>query len=436
VNDTRKGLWPEKILGPAPGLKEINVFCWGLFVAVLVAPLCVFLWVRVKTGAKFSDILPVDFVYFYGIGHIVNAYPAVRLYDRALQLQIFSDIFRLKDGAWGGSPYPPFVARFFSLYARFSFEQAYFLWMATSFALYLTGVVAAVKAAFAGERLKQSLIVCFALAFPSFIYFTLSVGQLASVAVFAVGIAIYEERRARPMVSGLALSILAYKPTLLLIVLPMLLITRRWKTLAGFACGTSLLAMVSTAFSGLQIWPAYAHFLTSFSQRAGINGQSLVKRWEYIDLYSLSYITPGGRSAVALVLLACVAAGLAGWLAVLLWKASKNGNEQLLVWAVALAWTLLLNVYVPIYDSILVAPAGALTLGALGEQEWSGATGWFVLLGLLIFGVSAITEGMAQHHGIQPLSVLILLLGVGQGLLLQRMIRRRAGAADAALLAM
>lgn len=433
MSDTRKSLWPEKLLGPAPGLKEMNVFCWALFVALLVVPLCVFLWIRIKLHAKFADILPIDFVYFYGIGHLVNAYPPARLYDSALQLQTFTNIFRLKDAVWGGSPYPPFVARFFSLYARFSFEQAYFLWMATSFALYLTGVVAALKAAFAGERLKISLMICFALAFPTFLYFTLSVGQLASVAVFAVGVAVYEERHARPILSGLALSILAYKPTLLLIIVPMLLITRRFRTLGGFAAGTSALVLVSTALSGLPIWPAYLHFLTSFSQTAGINGQSLVKRWEYIDLYSLSYITPGGRSAAALVLLGCAAAALAGWLVMLLWRTPTSGGpEQLLVWAIALTWTLLLNVYVPIYDSLLLVPAVALTLAAAKEH---GVTGWFVLSGLFIFGVSAMTEGMAQHHGIQPLSILVLLLGIGQGWMLQRMIRHRANAPDAAMIA-
>ncbi len=202
--------WPQSILGPRPGLKELNVFCWGLFVIGLIFPLSVVLFVRWKMGARFSSLLPVDFIYFYGIGQILNQHPAVQLYDYGLQLKTFNDIYPLTENhqVWGRSPYPPFVAKFFSMYARFSFEQAYFLWMGTSFALFIAGITAAIKAAMPRDPLRGSLIFCFALASPLFLYYNLVVGQLATIAVFSTGFAIYLERRSMPLLSGLALSIL------------------------------------------------------------------------------------------------------------------------------------------------------------------------------------------------------------------------------------
>src|SRR5260221_5563217 len=126
-----KGLigWPESILGLRPGLKELNVICWGLFVAGLVVPVTVYLWFRYKSGAKFSDLLPIDFVYFYGVGRLLNEHSAASLYDYGLQLKTFNDIYPLQHEFWGPSPYPPFVATFFSLFARLSLQKAYFLWM-------------------------------------------------------------------------------------------------------------------------------------------------------------------------------------------------------------------------------------------------------------------------------------------------------------------
>ena len=142
-----------------------------------------------------------------------------------------------------------------------------------SLALYIVGIAATANEVFPGDRLKTSLIFCFALAFYPFCFDTLMNGQLAAVAVCAVGLAISQERHSRPFCSGLALSMLAYKPTLLLLILPMLLLTRRFKSLFGFMTGTVVLILVATAWAGAHIWPIYWSFLRGFGQVAGLGGQ-------------------------------------------------------------------------------------------------------------------------------------------------------------------
>jgi hypothetical protein len=430
--------WPHSILGPRPGLKELSVFCWALFVFGFIFPLSVVLWVRSKSGVKFSSLLPIDFIYFYGIGHILNQHPAVQLYDYGLQLKTFNDIYLLKEnqGVWGRSPYPPFVAKFFSMYARFSFEQAYFLWMGTSFALYIAGIATAVKAALPNDRLRGSLVFCFSLSSPLFLRYNLIGGQLAPIAVFSTGLAIFLERRSLPLLSGLALSILTYKPTLLLLIVPMLLITRRLRTFFGFALGATVLMATSTAVGGLQIWPAYARFLESFAGNAGIHGESAItiKRWEYVDIFnSLWYGIPGGRSWIGLTILAFVLLGLGTWFGRLLYKSRKAGiSAQNLAWATTLAWTLIINVYVPVYDTLLIAVVVTLTIGALLEVEGRIATRWFVLLTVGISAVSMKAESIAQNHRIQPLTILILIFGLMQIIVLKSVVNNKLAGAEIA----
>jgi hypothetical protein len=154
--------WPSRILGPTPGLKEMNLVCWGVFAALLVTRFCYPLWIQFRTGVGSFHIRPADFIYFYGIGRIANEYPLARLYDYNLQLKTFNEIYALHDGAYGPSPYPPFVALFFGPFARVPFVPAFFLWASVSLALYLAGIAATVKGIFPGERLKVSLIFCFA----------------------------------------------------------------------------------------------------------------------------------------------------------------------------------------------------------------------------------------------------------------------------------
>jgi hypothetical protein len=416
--------WPKKILGPAPGLIELNLICWGLFLGFEILPFFVPIWLDSRKGTGFAHLLPVSFTYFYGIGRIVNEYSFGRLYDYSLQLKVFNDIYSLHGHTWGPSPYPPFVALFFSPFARMPFKTAYLIWVTTSLVLYLMGIAFAINIAFPKERLKASLIFCMALAFYPFFIFTLKNGQISTIGVFSVGLAVYQERQSRPFVSGLVLSILAYKPTLLLLVVPMLLVTRRFRTFLGFLTGGTILVLVTTVCAGIGIWPTYAHFLAFFQGVSVVNGQSLLQLSNYVDFTSLSYAVPGGRSTIGVAVLFGITGTVLAVLAVLLWRSSALGKPaQSLVWATTLTWTLLLNVYVPVWDSILVTTAVILTLGALRALDWNDAASWITLNALLIFAVTWNLAAKGNSHGSQLMTILLFVLGMGQLYLLYRAIR-------------
>lgn len=423
--------WPTLVLGPRPGLKEINLVCWGLFFGCVVIPVSFVFWLHLRAGQI------GDFVYFYGIGRIANEYPPAKLYDYAVQVRVFNAISPLHTGdIWGPSPYPPLVARFFSLFARIPFKLACIVWAGISLAFYLTGIAVTVRKAFPEERLKRSLIFCFALAFPPFLLDTLVNGQLSTVAVCCIGLAILEERHSKPFLSGLVLSILTYKPTLLLLLLPMLLLTRKFRTLFGFMTGAVAVFLASTALDGIGIWPAYLNFLRFFSGILEIKERGPFRHWQFLDLRTLSLAIPGGRSSIAVAISICLMIAVLLWFSLLCIKSTTNQEPaQSLIWAAVLTWTLLLNVYVPIYDAPLVVIAMILTLGALRALGWTDATGWMIFFAILIFAVSWNTESVAQRYGVQPLTVLLLILGLGQLLLLDQAVRREPSQTGTEILA-
>jgi glycosyl transferase family 87 len=426
--------WPVKLLGPPPGMKEIATVCWAQFIALLLAFFFLF-GAQIENQSGLFHDWHCGFIYFYGIGQIAKEYPSVRIYDYSLQQKIFNEIHPAPEGYYGPSPYPPFVALFFSLLARFPFNLAYVLWAAISFTLYIAGIGAALRGVFPGERLKNSLIFCLALEFSPFILYTFANGQLASIAVASVGLAIFQEIHSKPFRSGLALSILTYKPTLLLLLIPMLFLTRRFKTLSGFAAGAAMLIAGATAFTGIQIWPAYVRFMRRIGQVAGLNGHSGLNLSKYIDLSAFSYLIPGGRSEVGLAILISVASMVAACLAVLLWRSATCGSPaHYLAWASTLTWTLLLNVYVPLYDSVLLVIAIVLTLGALKDMKRNTAACWVVFLSVLIFAVAWGTEAFALSHRIQLLSIFLAVLGFGQLFLLHRTIRETSMPIESGLL--
>src|SRR6185295_20283569 len=90
-------------------------------------------------------------------------------------------------------------------------------------------------------------------------------GQTSALAFFCLALAINQERRGHYILSGLALSLCAYKPTLLLLVVPMLFFTRRHSTLLGFVAGCAVLAVVSLLVVGRQGCLGYINTLLYFT---------------------------------------------------------------------------------------------------------------------------------------------------------------------------
>jgi hypothetical protein len=283
------------------------------------------------------------------------------------------------------------------------YVRAYVLWMAFSVVLYLAGLFLITNRFFRGDPFSRPLIFCFALAYYPFIVGTLINGQLVAVGFFALALAIHQDDRERPLASGLALSLCAYKPTLLVLILPMLLVTRRVRTLVGFGIGALALVLFATTVEGVQVWSGYLETLRYF------NGMHSTLRLPiYIDFRAFTSLLSPQHSWITLALVSAFAA----WSIVCLfrlWVISVNaGNAgRTLVWATTITWTLLLNIYVPMYDSILLVIS--IIVSARVLKNFSSR--WFGILCTLTFGSAWVTVEIAERTGIQVLTILLAALG-------------------------
>jgi hypothetical protein len=400
----------ERTFGPRLTLKEANLLCWGLFFALLVP--AVYRAIETQRG----DGPDADFVNFFAMGRILNEYPAASLYDTGLQKQVRDAIHPLRTGAYAPVPYPPFVGIFFQPFARLSYVAAYRLWVCLSLILYLAGLALVTGRLFPGQRARLALIVCLSLAFFPFTIETLVNCQLSSVAFLAIAAAFLLEDSRRCFLSGLALSLCAYKPTLIPLLIPMLLVTRRFRVIAGFAAGAAVIALVTTLRLGLSIWPAYTDLLFHFGRgAAGAQPGFKLNFSKYVDFTAFSALLPGGRSRLALAMLAAfviwaVVALIRAW-----WSAAASGRPAMrMVWASTITWTLLLNLYVPIYDSILLVLSALIWTGAMQEAQGTPQRHALALLWPAVFVCAWFTISAADTWSIQILTLLIAAVGVLQ----------------------
>jgi hypothetical protein len=402
----------------------MNLICWGLFAAFLVLPACVVVGRLAQRGQLGQTFAEVDFVSFYSMGRIFDEYPAGEVYDYELQKRVCMEVHPLKAVTYGPVSHSPFIGVLFRLLARLPYPRAYLLWLAISFSLYNAGLALLTARFFPHDALRRSLVFCFALSFYPFINWTMISGQLSTIGFFSVALAFREEDLEHRFRSGLALSICLDKPTLLVLLLPMLVVTRRFRTLAGVAAGGTIMALIATTVEGPRVWPGYIRSLLGYGlSTAGLRTHTYTQAWKFVDFTSFVSQVPGGRTWVEIGLGGC--ALWAAFCLVQVWRRSAGVGKpaSTLVWAATLTWTLLLNIYAPIYDSILVVLSVVATAGVL--KAVSGRYyRWFTVLWLLILGSSWITTGIAEATGIQIISLLLTALGVLQLAAARRMLPR------------
>ena len=373
----------------------------------------------------FGPSLGADFGAFYVAGQIFDTYQPNQIYDTRLHRQLYQQQFPYTPPD-EQLPYvnAPFFILPFTILARLPYAWAYLLWVLLSLALYVAGFSLVWRAL---EQIPQDawfIALLLALSFMPFLVECLAGGQTSAVAFFCLAFAINRERRGYYILSGLALSLSAYKPTLLLLVVPMLLITRRHSTLLGFVAGCAVLALVSLLVVGRQGCLGYINTLLYFTS-ASTSSVSGLRSWKYVDINSFFRLLVGNYLYLRWTLMG------AAFLITLpflfrYWRkcAGKRPAEQSLVWALTITWTLVLNLYVGIYDTTLVVLSLLLTTNAFchGEDKdrlWLPTS--FKLILLLVYAVPWVTQPVARFTNLQIYTVVLALLGSWQLIQFQRL---------------
>ena len=186
---------------------------------------------------------------------------------------------------------------------------------------------------------------------------------LLSTALLAAGVLLLERR---PILGGLVLGLLTYKPHFAVLVPVVLLFSREWRAFAASAASASLMIAASALVLGVQPWLVFiqraTHPMSVFSSSSS-TASSIPSTM--IMAQSLGLNAQAGAVCHWLV------AGLAVVAVVWIWRRSSDGLTRAAALAAA---TLLVTPYSRIYDLALLAPAiaamlaprvGKASLGAL-----------------------------------------------------------------------
>src|SRR5438128_11809218 len=127
-----------------------------------------------------------------------------------------------------------------------------------------------------------------------------------------------------------------------------------------------------------------AHYFSAYS---------FLRPMKFVDLTSFTSRLPGGRSTLGISLLAGIFCWIAFKLLKVWWKSSGSSKQVMsLVWATTITWTLVTNVYMPMYDTILVVISLIITAGSLRSVQNYHLNRWFGMICLTVFTSYWVTE--------------------------------------------
>ncbi len=354
----------------------------------------------ISTGASFYAFskgeallgrdLGGDFAGLYGAGKILNEYPKAELYNLALQSQIYHSLApHAPANLTLIFTYPPVVAAIFQPLALLPYHWAYAVWLVLSASLYAGGVL------LLSRKLTAFLL---AISFLPFLFECWIGGQLSVLGFAILALAIHFDRTGRPFLSGAVAGLCCYKPTLLILLIPMFAIGRRWRTLAGVAATGAALAGASLLLVGPGAIPRFRHSLAVFAELTS-RTPSPFPIEKYVDLRAFLHILPGGASPIMNVLgllLAAVIVLCAGSC----WRHAADRDTRTLLWAGTIVLTLVVNIYVPIYDATLVVLAALIAADRLQPA--------FNALLMILYLSSILTQMSAQFLHLQILTPILI----------------------------
>jgi hypothetical protein len=338
--------------------------------------------------------IPTDFVNVWAAGRLVlEGHPALA-YDWDIQRQIELALLKQEFPGYFAWHYPPpflFVA---TLLARLPYTAAFMAWVVVSLVPYM-----AVMRAIVGRPFGWML----ALAIPMVLNNAL-VGQNGFFTAALIGGTLYL-MPVRPVLAGICLGLLSYKPQYGILFPLVLIAASQWTVFFTAAVVAVAMAFASWLAFGTESWQAFFHWMPMFSQAFLVEGKATW--WKLQSLFSLVRFLGGGEQlawTLQWILTGSVATTL-----VLMWRSRVRYSMK----AAALATgTLLTTPYLFMYDMMVLAiPVAFLVRIGLAEgfrrHELTGlACAAALIVGFIFCGAP---------------------LGLGATLIVGALILRRAG---------
>lgn len=234
--------------------RALQTICFALFVinaSILLTAWLSHGWIYDSSGLG----IPTDFVNVWSAGRLaLEGHPA-QAWDwdiqKQLQVQVLGQTYP-GNFAWH---YPPPFLLIAMLLAQFPYGVAFIGWAAASFVPYLAMMRATV-----GKPFGLLLAACFPVLINNAI-----VGQNGFLTAALIGGTLYL-LPIRPVLSGICLGLLTYKPQYGLLFPLALIAASQWTVFITAAVVAVLLASVSLLAFGLESWQAFLHWMPMFSQ--------------------------------------------------------------------------------------------------------------------------------------------------------------------------
>ncbi|MCX7381334.1 MAG: glycosyltransferase family 87 protein [Alphaproteobacteria bacterium] len=331
----------------------------------------------------------IDFVSFYAAGKLALGGTPALVYDQAVHAMTEQQVSPT-GGEYVFFLYPPVFLLICAPLALLPYRFAYTVFLAATLALFLV-----VLGDILGRGRRHWLIV--ALAFPA-TFWTIGMGQNAFLnAALLGGFLSLLDRR--PLLAGMALGGLAYKPHVALLAPFALLATGRWRVLLAAAGTVALLVAASAWLFGLETWQAY------LSAAAAADAVYTTGR---INLVAFPTVMAALLMVGAPLPLAYVAqAGVIMLMIALVMILFRRGIARHLHYAALAAGTLLAMPVLSFNDQIIAVLAGAWLLrdaDATPLRPWESAMLTFAfpaaLLAPLVAEITRVPLGLAINVGV------------------------------------
>ena len=254
----------------------------------------------------------IDYVAFYNAGGMVNEGRFTDIYDleklRARETELLLSLDGQVEADFVVNPiqYLPIFILPFSLLARLDFPVSLWVWQGVNL-VGLVGYLWFFARKVSGKMPSLQVTLLFLITLPVLLNF--HYGQVNVWLLICVGEFLRAAQDKKPYAAGLWLGGLLIKPHLLILLLPFLLIQKRYKEILGFSLSALIVLGLSFILVGVEGFVALKDIMFEAAQGGVSSGYQYMMNWRMVSHYVELFSAPLVGKVVLFALMA-ITAGL------------------------------------------------------------------------------------------------------------------------------
>jgi Glycosyltransferase family 87 len=288
-----------------------------------------------------------DFLHFYTLGNLALRGRGDLLYDMRAQAELTHQFVSRAPDSLYVALYGPQMSLFFAPFARLSYGWALTAWLALNLLIYASCCYVVWKTCPRLHAYRWTVVIL-AIAFPG-LFHLFAWGQTSGLALLCFTLAFLAFGSDRPMLAGLAIGSLIFKPQLGLAAAVVFIFARQWKVVGGAVMAATLQLAVAWMRYGSEIMRNYWHTLTHVAELLPLLEPRLYQTHSLRSFWAL--MLPWPRVALVLYAVSSLAVLM---LAVSAWRSKAPLHLRFSALLIA---TVLVSPHLTVYDLVILAPA-------------------------------------------------------------------------------